>query len=58
MSEEIYFRVATESDVPGIRKVIRSAIEGIASRDYSNDVSKGDQIFGFSVFFPEAESSL
>lgn len=37
-SDEINFRVAIETDVPGIRRVIRSAVEGIAAKEYPPEV--------------------
>jgi len=36
--EAVAIRVATDSDVPGIRSVIRSAVNGIAFRDYPPEV--------------------
>lgn len=38
--DAIQIRIATEKDAPGIRKVIRSAVEGLASRDYADDIIK------------------
>lgn len=35
---EILIRVASEIDVPGIRRAIRSSIEGLAVKDYSEDI--------------------
>jgi putative acetyltransferase len=37
--QRISYRVANEDDVEGIRKATRSAIEGIASRDYPKEVT-------------------
>lgn len=34
----IEIRVATENDVPGIRRAIRSSIEGLAAKDYPDDI--------------------
>jgi len=34
----IQIRIATEEDVPGIRKAIRSSIEGLASKDYADEI--------------------
>jgi len=39
-SPPIHIRLATEDDVAAIRKVIRSAIEGLAARDYPPEVIK------------------
>jgi putative acetyltransferase len=39
--EKIYFRLASEADVPGIRKVIRSSVEEIAAKDYPPEVIRG-----------------
>jgi putative acetyltransferase len=38
LDETVGIRVATEDDVPEIRRVIRSAILGLASRDYPPEV--------------------
>ena len=38
LDEAVGIRVATEDDVPEIRRVIRSAILGLASRDYPREV--------------------
>jgi len=38
IDETVGIRVATEDDVPDIRRVIRSAILGLAFRDYPTDV--------------------
>jgi putative acetyltransferase len=32
-------RIASEEDVPGIRKAVRSSIEGIAAKDYPREVT-------------------
>jgi N-acetylglutamate synthase-like GNAT family acetyltransferase len=37
-SRSVEIRIATEVDVPGIRKAIRSSIEGLASNDYSAEI--------------------
>lgn len=37
-SQSTKIRIATEEDVPGIRKAIRSSIEGLAGNDYSEEI--------------------
>lgn len=36
---DFIIRIASEEDVPGIRKAVRSSIEGIAAKDYPKEVT-------------------